>query len=127
MHIATVVASAQARGPMGGLEEAQERGNEEMEEVGEEVGGDPEGSVSGSHRLTHIIKRHSCMVCRLDFRRGMRWERQRPKLARVECLGCSPPVALCKPEDSPCFSRWHDNRPNESLSMPLISLVQLIK
>ena len=59
------------------------------------------------HHLEAMQKRRECIICRLDFREGKRGGRQRPKVTSSECTICSPPAALCGPEGSACFIRWH--------------------
>ena len=64
-------------------------------------------TASEAHHLETMQKRRECVICRLDFREGKRGGRQRPKITSSECTICSPPAALCRPESSTCFTRWH--------------------
>ena len=71
------------------------------------IAGVRDSGGSRSHYLTKITRWRECIVCRLDFRDGRRGGRRRPRLTEFVCLERSLPVALCKPENGACFSRWH--------------------
>jgi len=65
------------------------------------------GDSGLQHKLQKITSRRSCCICRQDHRAGDTGGRRRPKLTSFECPTCSPPIALCGPESSSCFTRWH--------------------
>jgi len=72
------------------------------------------------HHLEHMEKRRSCIICRLDFRAGVKNGMSSLRRTAYECRACTPLVALCAPqlEDrdaletlsalSTCFTRWHE-------------------
>jgi len=60
-------------------------------------------------KLEKMAKRRSCIICKYDFKEGIKTDgRRNPKLTQFECTTCTPAVALCRPQGSECWKRRYE-------------------
>jgi hypothetical protein len=61
------------------------------------------------HKLEKMAKRRSCIVCNYNFTEGIKTDRRRNlKLTQFKCTTCTSAAALCGPQESECWKRWHE-------------------